>query len=115
MATLATMDHVSVAVGAAALILVYTVYRRYTSISLADVPGPEPASFIMGTSIYFCWVSPLLMWPSGNTKELYQGQVGDADFKWQAQYGNVVRFKGTFGVCYHILNCNIYSLICADS
>ncbi|KAJ8594234.1 cytochrome P450 [Rhizopogon salebrosus TDB-379] len=74
------MDRVSVAVGAAALILVYTVYRRYTSISLGDVPGPESASFIMG-----------------NTKELYQGQVGDADFKWQAQYGNVVRFKGTFG------------------
>jgi hypothetical protein len=53
---LATMDHVSVAVGAAALILVYAVYRRYTSISLADVPGPEPASFIMGMSVPFCWV-----------------------------------------------------------
>ncbi|KAJ8594235.1 cytochrome P450 [Rhizopogon salebrosus TDB-379] len=74
------MDHVSVAVGAATLIIVYTVYRRYTSISLADVPGPDPDSFIMG-----------------NLNKLYQGQVGEADFNWVAQYGNVVRFKGTFG------------------
>jgi hypothetical protein len=57
MASLATIDHVSVAVGAAALIIVYTVYRRYTSISLGDVPGPEPASFIMGISIPFYWFS----------------------------------------------------------
>jgi hypothetical protein len=37
--------------------------------------------------------------PSGNLKELYQGQAAEADFKWQAQYGNVIRFKGVFGVC----------------
>jgi hypothetical protein len=61
MPALATMEHVSVAVGAATLIIVYTVYRRYTSISLAGVPGPDPASFIMGMTIPLCWVSPLLM------------------------------------------------------
>jgi hypothetical protein len=36
---------------------------------------------------------------SGNLKELYQGQAAEADFKWQAQYGNVIRFKALFGVC----------------
>lgn len=74
------MDPVFITTGFAALAIVYGVYRRYSCVSLADVPGPESASFIMG-----------------NLKELYQGQAADADFKWQAQYGNIVRFKGSFG------------------
>ncbi|OJA08713.1 hypothetical protein AZE42_07090 [Rhizopogon vesiculosus] len=74
------MNPVFVAVGFTTLAIVYRVYRRYTGISLADVPGPESPSFFMG-----------------NTKELYQGQAAEADFKWQALYGNVVRFKSTFG------------------
>ncbi|OAX35974.1 cytochrome P450 [Rhizopogon vinicolor AM-OR11-026] len=73
------MGHAFVAVGFLALVMAYKAYRRYTGISLADVPGPESPSFIMG-----------------NTKELYQGQAAEADFKWQAQYGNIVRFKGPF-------------------
>ncbi|KAJ8592655.1 cytochrome P450 [Rhizopogon salebrosus TDB-379] len=77
---LATMDHISVVAGFTISLIIYGVYRRYTRISLADVPGPQSASFIMG-----------------NMKELYQGQAAEADFKWQAQYGNVVRFKGLFG------------------
>ncbi|KAG1795501.1 uncharacterized protein BJ212DRAFT_1248719, partial [Suillus subaureus] len=60
---------------------VYGVYCRYSHISLADVPGPESASFIMG-----------------NLKELYQGQAVEADFKWQTQFRNIVRFKGSFGI-----------------
>ncbi|KAG1802508.1 uncharacterized protein BJ212DRAFT_1285710, partial [Suillus subaureus] len=71
---------VFITAGFAALAIVYGVYRRYSHISLADVPGPESASFIMG-----------------NLKELYQGQAAEADLKWQAQYGNIVRFKGSFG------------------
>ncbi|OAX39518.1 cytochrome P450, partial [Rhizopogon vinicolor AM-OR11-026] len=74
------MNPVFVAVGFTTLAIVYWVYRRYTGISLADVPGPESLSFFMG-----------------NTKELYQGQAGEADLKWQAQYGNVVRFKSALG------------------
>ncbi|OJA21638.1 hypothetical protein AZE42_12192 [Rhizopogon vesiculosus] len=46
--SLTTMDPVFVAAAFAALVIVYRVYHRYTRISLADVPGPEPASFIMG-------------------------------------------------------------------
>ncbi|KAG1836307.1 cytochrome P450 [Suillus subluteus] len=74
------MDSVFITAGFAALAIVYGVYRRYSHISLADIPGPESASFIMG-----------------NLKELHQDQAADADFKWQAQYGNIVRFKGSFG------------------
>ncbi|OJA08989.1 hypothetical protein AZE42_09936 [Rhizopogon vesiculosus] len=73
------MGPVFVAVGFLALVIAYKVYRRQTGISLADVPGPESPSFIMGMS-----------------QELYQGQAVEADLKWQAQYGNIVRFKGLF-------------------
>ncbi|OJA15903.1 hypothetical protein AZE42_11499 [Rhizopogon vesiculosus] len=42
------MDPVFSAVGFLVLVIVYRVYRRYTGISLADVPGPESPSFMMG-------------------------------------------------------------------
>lgn len=74
------MSPIFVATGFVTLAIVYGVYRRYSRISLADIPGPESASFMMG-----------------NLKELFQGQATEADFKWQAQYGNIVRFKGSFG------------------
>jgi hypothetical protein len=45
------MDHIPVAACFAILLIIYRVYRRYTRISLADVPGPESASFIMGIRI----------------------------------------------------------------
>ena len=34
----------------------------------------------------------------GNLLELLQRPVGEADFSWQNQYGNVVRFKSILGV-----------------
>ena len=43
-----TMDPVLLAASSIAIIVVYRVYRRCTRISLADIPGPDPASFIMG-------------------------------------------------------------------
>jgi hypothetical protein len=48
---------------------------------------------------------------SGNMKELYQGQAAEADFKWQAQYGGVVRFKALCGVRNEIRTCSIQFLI----
>jgi hypothetical protein len=30
------------------IILVYSIYRRLSRISVADVPGPSPESFILG-------------------------------------------------------------------
>ncbi|KAH7922165.1 cytochrome P450 [Leucogyrophana mollusca] len=64
----------------AAVLLTYGVYRRYSRVSLAKIPGPKPASFLLG-----------------NLCELYQGQAGEADFKWQKLYGNVIRYKGALG------------------
>jgi len=105
------MDPVSVAAAFVALVIVYRVYHRYARISLADVPGPESPSFVMGVSTHFSLFPRLMMWPSGNLKELYQGQAAEADFKWQAQYGDVIRFKGPFGVRDDICTHAIHVLI----
>ncbi|KAL9711697.1 hypothetical protein Ac2012v2_004769 [Leucoagaricus gongylophorus] len=58
----------------------YILYRKTTKISVANVRGPPPESFVLG-----------------NLPELFQSQVGDADFKYQEEYGGVVRIKGAFG------------------
>ncbi|KAI0701013.1 cytochrome P450 [Cerioporus squamosus] len=62
------------------LALLYAVYRLLTRPSLSDIPGPEPTSF---------WL--------GHLPELFQEQSGDTDFRWQEQYGSVVRVKAPFG------------------
>jgi hypothetical protein len=60
-ASLVVMDSVFITAGCVALAIVYGVYRRYSRISLADVPGPESPSFIMGMSIISYWIPPLLI------------------------------------------------------
>ncbi|KAL0575664.1 hypothetical protein V5O48_006321 [Marasmius crinis-equi] len=40
----------------------------------------------------------MTMWTMiGNLLELFHAQAGETDFKWQAQFGGTVRFKGPFG------------------
>ncbi|KAH7883347.1 cytochrome P450 [Phlebopus sp. FC_14] len=68
------------AAGVGALILSYGLYKRFKRTSMSPIRGPKPSSFVLG-----------------NLLELYQGQVGDADFRWQTLYGNAIRFKGIFG------------------
>ncbi|KAJ7308751.1 cytochrome P450 [Mycena albidolilacea] len=52
--------------------IAYTLHRRWTRISISDIPGPEPESFLLGR------------------------------FKWQAQFGHVIRLKGILGGrCFH--------------
>ncbi|KAJ6484836.1 cytochrome P450 [Mycena sanguinolenta] len=58
----------------------YSIYRWCTRISLSDISGPEPESFLLG-----------------NLPEFFQSQVGEAEFKWQARFGHVVRLNGIFG------------------
>ncbi|KAJ7645944.1 cytochrome P450 [Mycena polygramma] len=58
----------------------YTTYRRFTRISVAGVRGPESSSWLLG-----------------NMPQLFGGQVGEAEFKWQEIYGGVVRIKASFG------------------
>ncbi|KAJ7894320.1 cytochrome P450 [Mycena olivaceomarginata] len=62
--------------------IAYTLYRRWTRISISDIPGPEPESFLLGSQ-----------------REALQSQAGEAstDFKWQAQFGHVIRLKGILG------------------
>ncbi|PBK95280.1 cytochrome P450 [Armillaria gallica] len=58
----------------------YLVYNRLKRISIANVPGPQ-------------WKS----WVYGNLPELLKGQAGEMDFKWQSQYGDVVRIRAALG------------------
>ncbi|KAK0203697.1 cytochrome P450 [Desarmillaria ectypa] len=68
--------------GLLCIVLVLTLYRRWTRrASLTNLPGPEPESFLLG-----------------NLRQFYQGQVGEADFKWQASFGHVLRIKGILGL-----------------
>lgn len=60
--------------------VLYAGYRRYTRISISHIPGPKPESFILG-----------------NLPEIFQSQVGVPDFKYQREYGDVVRIKGPLG------------------
>ncbi|KAG7090931.1 hypothetical protein E1B28_010004 [Marasmius oreades] len=61
-------------------VAIHSTYKRFARISISSVPGPEPESFVYG-----------------NLPELFQSQVGVSDFKWQEQYGGIVRIKGAFG------------------
>ncbi|KAJ7791744.1 cytochrome P450 [Mycena leptocephala] len=61
-------------------VVLYNIYRRWTRISISDIPGPEPESFLLG-----------------NLPEFFQSQAGEAEFKWQAHFGHVLRLKGIFG------------------
>ncbi|KAG6812535.1 hypothetical protein H0H92_002304 [Tricholoma furcatifolium] len=54
--------------------------QKYARISVAHVPGPKPESFILG-----------------NLPEIFQSQAGIPDFKYQREFGDVVRVKGAFG------------------
>lgn len=63
-----------------ALTLVYVLYRRFTRVSISDIPGPESNSFLFG-----------------NITELLQAQAGEVDFKWQKMYGDVVRVRAPLG------------------
>ncbi|KAF7362479.1 PseudoU-synth-2 domain-containing protein [Mycena venus] len=62
------------------LLCCYTTYKHFTRISVAGVRGPESSSWLLG-----------------NMPELFGGQVGEAEFKWQEIYGGVVRIKASFG------------------
>ncbi|KAJ7037972.1 cytochrome P450 [Mycena alexandri] len=62
------------------VLTLYHIYRRWNRISVADIPGPEADSFLLG-----------------NQAEYYQSQAAETDFKWQARFGHVVRVHGILG------------------
>ncbi|KAK0238250.1 cytochrome P450 [Armillaria nabsnona] len=62
------------------LTIAYSIYKRWTRISISQVPGPESKSFLYG-----------------NLPELFQAQAGEVDFKWQQMYGDVIRIRAPLG------------------
>jgi len=62
------------------IVLALALIKRFLRPSLSNIRGPKSPSFI-----------------HGNLLELFQSQVGQADFAWQSLYGDVVRFKTVFG------------------
>ncbi|KAF8638059.1 hypothetical protein AX16_010691 [Volvariella volvacea WC 439] len=60
----------------------YAIYRRYNRISVAHIPGPPPESWWLASSA-------LSLYPSS--------QAGVPDFRFQSEFGDVVRIKGPFG------------------
>ncbi|KAJ3807307.1 cytochrome P450 [Lentinula aff. lateritia] len=61
--------------------IVYAVYRASRRTVLDDIPGPVSKSFLLG-----------------NLGELMQNQAGVTEFSWQETYGDVVKFKASFGM-----------------
>ncbi|PBK75905.1 cytochrome P450 [Armillaria solidipes] len=61
-------------------IIAHLVYKRWTRISIANIRGPQPHSILYG-----------------NFPEMLEGQAGDIDFKWQEEFGDVIRIKAPFG------------------
>ncbi|KAL4269205.1 Cytochrome P450 superfamily protein [Pleurotus pulmonarius] len=74
------MNYLLLGVGFTLVALLQALYRRYTRISIRHVPGPPSDSFLLG-----------------NMREFHHRPVAEADFKWQEEYGNIVRFKAAFG------------------
>ncbi|KAG6382164.1 cytochrome P450 [Boletus reticuloceps] len=92
------MIYSSAAAGIGALILIFALFRRFTRPSLSVIRGPQSPSFIFGkdfppSQFARSYLSAL----TRNLLELFQRPIGEADFAWQSQYGNVVRFKSVLG------------------
>lgn len=94
------MQSIPVLCAFSSLCALYLVYRRYTRISVSHIPGPEPVSFLLGIDdrISPCYLGLMHTSCSGNLPEIFQSQAGVPDFKYQRQFGDVVRVKGPFGV-----------------
>ncbi|KAH7869955.1 cytochrome P450 [Lentinula edodes] len=64
----------------ALLVALVVAYRIYKPSPFSNIPGPEPTSFMLG-----------------NLREILQQPAGLAEFEWQRKYGDVVRFRASFG------------------
>ncbi|KAF8904748.1 cytochrome P450 [Gymnopilus junonius] len=72
------------AIGLSIVLLLTTssyVFKKLSGSSpISKIPGPPSSSFLFG-----------------HLRELLKGQVGEFQFKWKEQYGNVIRYKGILG------------------
>lgn len=85
----------------ALLTFVRAILRRTTGISVSNVPGPEPESFLLGRCMpKLTEIAATHELHTGNLPEIFQSQAGVPDFKYQSKFGDVVRVKGPFGVLF---------------
>ena len=100
------MDHAQLAALGGAAVVTYAVYRRYTRISLDDIPGPENPSFLHGTlnstfALILAYVNITGLWGGrvGHLPSWQEAEAGELEKHFFATYGSVVRWKGPLGVC----------------
>ncbi|KAJ7752918.1 cytochrome P450 [Mycena metata] len=90
------MEHLFVT--CAILFALYYVYHRWTRISVADIPGPKANSFLLGELLVRPYQAPFANFKvPGHQAEVFQSQAAETDFKWQAEFGGVIRVKGILG------------------
>jgi len=112
---LSDMEYRQLAALGGAAAATYAVYRRYTRISLDDVPGPENPSFLHGKlhsdSLRLPFGSTC-MWGTwgvaGHQPFLQDAEAGELENNYLSTYGSIVHWKGPLGVC-GLLKPNIHS------
>ena len=94
------MDYTQWAALGGAAAAAYAVYRRYTRISLDDVPGPENPSFLYGmlhfNSRWFVFDS--MRDATGHMPTWRDAEAGELEDHYLTTYGSIVRWKGPLGV-----------------
>ena len=80
-------------------------WYRIRSFGLKDIPGSDSESHSLGPFPYvlLTWsikYSPasFYFFSAGNIRQPYQSEVGETDFRWQKQFGGIMRLKGPSGV-----------------
>ena len=83
----------------------YAVYRRYTRISLDDVPGPENPSFLHGTLhsdtrrvAVGSTRTRGMCGAAGHQPFLLDAEAGELENHYLTTYGSIVHWKGPLGV-----------------
>ncbi|KAF9801427.1 hypothetical protein IEO21_10111 [Rhodonia placenta] len=64
-----------------ATIVLRVLYKRWSRVSVGDIPGPGPESF---------WI--------GNLQQIRKQEVGTMDAKWRKAYGKIARVKVALGM-----------------
>ena len=84
----------------ALVLLCIILWQRYHHISVAHIPGPTSESFLLGqnTLLLPFSLSSYSYASTGNLRQFFQCQAGEADFKWQEEFGGIVRIRAPFGV-----------------
>ena len=104
--SLSDMEYTQWAALGGAATATYAAYRRYTRISLDDVPGPENPSFLYGAlhsfqpSMFRFRLNPCTgTWnATGNMLSVWNAEAGKLEDHYLTTYGSIVRWKGPFGV-----------------